>query len=134
MERERAISEDELQSQIELARREEQLVGQRGTNARREAEEAAAAGKIATEAEARRAQRLEEARAEGLRAVGGAEASAEAAKLAAYHDLPEAVLLGLSLKELAAKLPQINSLVLTSDLLAPVLAKLGAAPHEAAQS
>src|SRR5947208_2367345 len=37
VERERAIAENELASRIELARREEQLVEQRGTNARREA-------------------------------------------------------------------------------------------------
>ena len=54
VERERAISENEMQSQIELARREEELVGQRGANARRQAEEAAAADRIAIEAEARR--------------------------------------------------------------------------------
>jgi regulator of protease activity HflC (stomatin/prohibitin superfamily) len=127
VERERAISENELQSQIELARREEQLVGQRGTNARRAAEEDAAAGQIATQAEAMRAERLAESRAHGVRAVGEAEAAAEAAKLAAYRDLPEAVLFGLALRELAGNLPQINSLVLTPDLLAPVLARLGAA-------
>jgi regulator of protease activity HflC (stomatin/prohibitin superfamily) len=125
VERERAISENELQSQIELARREEELVGQRGTNTRREAEETAAAGQIATEAEAHRAQRLAEARAHGTRAIGEAEAANAAAKLAAYRDLPEAIMLGLALKELAANLPQINSLVLTPDLLAPVLARLG---------
>jgi hypothetical protein len=50
VERERAIGENELQTQIELARREEQLVSQRGANARREAEENAAAGAIAAEA------------------------------------------------------------------------------------
>jgi regulator of protease activity HflC (stomatin/prohibitin superfamily) len=127
VERERAISENELQSQIELARREEQLVGQRGTNARRGAEEDAAAGQIATEAEAQRAERISESRALGVRAVGEAQAAAEAAKLAAYRDLPEAILFGLALKELAGHLPQINSLVLTPDLLAPVLARLGAA-------
>ena len=127
VERERAISENELQSQIELARREEQLVGQRGTNARRGAEEDAAASQIATEAEAQRAERLAESRAHGVLAVGEAQAAAEAAKLAAYRDLPEAILFGLALKELTGHLPQINSLVLTPDLLAPVLARLGAA-------
>src|SRR5665213_2455984 len=127
VERERAISENELQSQIELARREEQLVGQRGTNARRGAEEDAAASQIATDAEAQRAERLAESRAHGVLAVGEAQAAAEAAKLAAYRDLPEAILFGLALKELAGHLPQINSLVLTPDLLAPVLARLGAA-------
>ncbi|RNM17589.1 SPFH domain-containing protein [Nocardioides pocheonensis] len=125
VERERAIGENELQTQIELARREEQLVAQRGANARREAEERAAANRIATEAEAQRAQRLAEAQAEGTRVTGLAEGDAEAARLAAYRDLPEAILLGLALKELASNLPSINSLVLTPDLLAPVLARLG---------
>jgi len=126
VERERAIGENELQTQIELARREEELVAQRGTNARREAEEVAAAGTIATEAEARRAERLAEAAAGATRMTGLAEGDAEAARLAVYRELPEAVLLGLAVKELAANLPNIESLVLTPDLLAPVLARLGA--------
>jgi regulator of protease activity HflC (stomatin/prohibitin superfamily) len=130
VERERAIGENELQTQIELARREEQLVTQRGANARREAEEAAAAGTIATDAEARRAERLAEANATATRVNGLAEGEAEAARLAAYRDLSETVLLGLALKELATNLPQIQSLVLTPDLLAPVLARLGGSAQE----
>jgi hypothetical protein len=55
-----------------------------------------------------------------------AEGEAEVARLAAYRDLPKAILLGLAVKELAANLPNINSLVLAPDLLAPVLARLGA--------
>lgn len=129
VERERAIGENELQTQIELARREEQLVAQRGANARREAEQAAAAGQIATEAEAQRAQRLAEARAEGTRLTGLAQGEAETARVAAYRDLPQSVLLALAVKELAANLPKIDNLVLTPDLIAPVLARLGAAGH-----
>lgn len=125
VERERAIGENELQTQIELARREEQLVAQRGANARKEAEEAAAAGTIATDAEARRAERLAEAEAGATRVTGLAQGDAEAARLAAYRDIPEAVLLGLAVKELAANLPHIESLVLTPDLLTPLLARLG---------
>jgi regulator of protease activity HflC (stomatin/prohibitin superfamily) len=124
VERERAIGENELQTQIELAHREEQLVAQRGANARREAEEAAAAGRIDTEAEAQRAQRLAEAHAEGTRVTGLAEGEAEAARLAAYRDLPQAVLIGLAVKDLAANLPKIDNLVLTPDLLAPLLTRL----------
>jgi regulator of protease activity HflC (stomatin/prohibitin superfamily) len=131
VERERAISENEMQNQIELARREEQLVTQRGANARREAEERAAAGQISTESEAAREQRLAEARAQGIRVMGEAEGSAETARLAAYRDLEEGVLLGLALRELASNLPKISNLILTPDLLAPVLAKL-AAPATAA--
>jgi len=126
VERERAIGENEMQTKIELARREEQLVTQRGANARRGAEEAAAAGRIATEAQAQRTQRLAEAKAASIRVTGNARGDAEAARLAAYRDLPEAVLLGLAVKELAANLPKIDNLVLTPDLLAPVLARLGA--------
>ncbi|WP_329221784.1 SPFH domain-containing protein [Streptomyces sp. NBC_01485] len=75
VERERAIAENELASQIELARREEQLVEQRGTNARREAEENAAADKVRAEAEATRTVRLAEA--EAARSVKLAEAEAQ---------------------------------------------------------
>ena len=132
VERERAISENEMQSQIELARREEQLVTQRGTNARRDAEEKAAAGQIDTQAEAARNQRLAEARAEGIRVVGDAEGSAEAARLGAYRDLQEGVLLGIALRELAGNLPKISNVILTPDLIAPVLARLATAGPGAA--
>ena len=132
VERERAISENELQSQIELARREEQLVTQRGTNARRQAEEAAAASAIETEAQASRERSLAEARADGTRAQGEAEAAGEAARVAAYRDLREATLLGLAIQDLAANLPRIQNLVLTPDLLAPVLARLATPATEPA--
>ncbi|RZU24065.1 SPFH domain-containing protein [Streptomyces sp. BK239] len=88
VERERTIAENELASKIELARREEQLVEQRGTNARREAEESAAADKVRAEAEATRTVRLAEAEAaravklseaEATRSVKLAEAEAERA-------------------------------------------------------
>jgi hypothetical protein len=126
VERERAIAENEMTNQIELARREEQLVTQRGTNARRQAEEAAAASAVETNAQAAREQRLAEARAEGTRALGEAKAAGEAARVAAYRDLPPASLLALAAKDLAGGLPQIGTLVLAPDLLAPLLARLTA--------
>jgi len=124
VERERAISENEMQSKIELARREEQLVAQRGANTRRQAEETAAADGIETEAQAVREQRLGAARAEAARALGEAHAAAEAARVDAYRDLTGATLLGLAAKELAGSLPAIGSLVLSPDLLTPLLARL----------
>ncbi|WP_300429550.1 SPFH domain-containing protein [uncultured Nocardioides sp.] len=126
VERERAIGENELQTQIELARREEQLVAQRGANARREAEENAVAGGVAAEAEARRTVTLAEARAEGTRLAGAAQGDAEAARVAAYQDVSETVLLALAVRELAANLPKIETLVLSPDLVSKALAKLGA--------
>lgn len=125
VERERAIGENELQTQIELARREEQLVAQRGANARREAEENAAAGAVANEAEARRTVTLAEARAEGTRLAGAAQGDAEAARVAAYRDVSESVLLALAVKDLAANLPKIETLVLSPDLVSKALAQLG---------
>lgn len=125
VERERAIGENELQTQIELARREEQLVAQRGANARRQAEEQAAAGTVATEAEARRTVALAEARAEGTRLAGAAHGDAEAARVDAYRDVSETVLLALAVKELAANLPRIETLVLSPDVVSTALAQLG---------
>jgi regulator of protease activity HflC (stomatin/prohibitin superfamily) len=132
VERERAIAENEMQSQIELARREEQLVAQRGANARRQAEDTAAASEIDTEAQASRELRLAQAGAEGTRAIGAAEAASEAARVAAYQGVPQATLLALAVKELAGNLPRIGSLVVSPDLLAPVLARLAAGPAAAA--
>lgn len=136
VQQERAIAENELQSKIELARREQQLVEQRGANTRRGAEldaeaqlvavrgEAERAGLTATaEAEADRVRA--EARATGARAVGLAEAEAEAARLAAYRDLPPAVLQALALKELAAHVPAIGELTVTPDLLGKLIGRLG---------
>ena len=125
VERERAIGENELQTKIELARREEELVARNGANERLRTQETWAADAIATEAQARRDVQLAEARAEATRLVGTAEADADAARLAAYRDLSDATMLGLALKELAANLPNIEHLVLTPDLLAPLLARLG---------
>jgi hypothetical protein len=127
VERERAISENEMQSQIELARREEQLVAQRGANGRRQAEETAAAGRIETEAQASREARIGEVRADATRSMGEANAAGEAASVAAYRDLPEHVLLNLAVKELAASIGNVDQLVLTPDLLAPLLARLATA-------
>jgi regulator of protease activity HflC (stomatin/prohibitin superfamily) len=126
VQQERAIAENELQNQIELARREEQLVVQRGANARRQAQETAAAAGIEAEAQAAREQRLTEARAAGTRAMGEAQAAGEAARMGAYREVPEAILLALAARELAGNLPQIGTLVLTPDLLAPLLARLTA--------
>lgn len=127
VEQERAIAENELQNQIELARREEHLVAQRGTNAQRQAEEAAAASRIEAAAQAERDQTLAEAKAAGTRALGEAAAAGEAARAAAYRDLPQATLLAIAANDLAKNLPQIGTLVLAPDLLTSLLSNLARA-------
>ncbi|MFF4243030.1 SPFH domain-containing protein [Streptomyces sp. NPDC001822] len=125
VERERAIAENELASRIELARREEQLVDQRGTNARREAEEKSAADGVRTEAEASRTVRLAAAEAEAARGTGAARAEAQAAWLRAHADVDPRTLHALAATRLAENLPRIDSLTLSPDVLTGMLARLG---------
>jgi hypothetical protein len=132
VERERAIAENELQNQIELARREEQLVEQQGQNERKRAAEQAAAGQIRAEASAGEQRLLADAQADATRAVGMAEADAEAARLAAYRELDAATILGLAAQELAGHLPAIGTLNLTPDVLTTLLGRLTAGTTVAA--
>lgn len=125
VERERAIAENELASRIELARREVQLVDQHGINARREAEESAAADAVRAEAEADRTVRLARAEAEAAREVGGARAQAQAAWLRVHADVDSSTLHALAIARLAENLPRIDSLTLSPDVVTGLLAKLG---------
>ncbi len=136
VERERAIAENELASQIELARREEQLVEQRGTNERRKAEEQAAADAVRAEAEAARTVRLADAEAtrsvrlsraeaEGARTVGEAKAEAQAAWLRVHAEVDVAVLRALTGTRLAENLPRVDSVTISPDVLTGLLSRLG---------
>ncbi|MFE3518442.1 SPFH domain-containing protein [Streptomyces sp. NPDC059166] len=124
VERERTIAENELASKIELARREEQLVDQRGTNARREAEEKSAADEVRTSAEAARTVRLARAEAEAAREVGAARAEAQAAWLTAHGGVTPGTLHALAATKFAENLPRIDSLTLSPDVLTGLLARL----------
>lgn len=146
VEKERAIQENELQNRIEITRRQEALVAQEGLNARRQAEEAAAAGRIAAEgkaqrsgieaeAEAARKRAQADAEAHATRVRGEAEAralalterarvDAEVARLAAYRDVPVGVLYGLAAQAFAQKLDRIEHLNLGEAALGPALERL----------
>lgn len=130
VEQERAIAENEMQNRIELARREQQLVEQKGSNDRRVAELDSVAKLVASQGAAERSrlvvetERLkEEARAEGVRAVGLASADAEAARLAAYREMPAEVLYAIALEKLAANPPEIGELTVTPDLLTKLIGR-----------
>jgi regulator of protease activity HflC (stomatin/prohibitin superfamily) len=126
VEQERAIAENELQNKIELARREQSLVEQHGANAQRKAELTAGAELTAAQGKAERERVLAGAKAEGVRVVGQAEGDAEAARLAAYRDLPGPVLHSLALRELAGRLPEIGQLTVTPDVVTGLLDRLRA--------
>lgn len=127
VEREAAIGENELTNQIELAKRQEQLIAQHGANAKREAEDAARADEVRVAAEAARKATVSAADAEATRVLGEAEADAESARLDAYREAGRDVMLALAARELALNLPSIEHLVITPDLLTGLLGRLTAA-------
>ena len=124
VEKERAIAENELQSRIELARREEQLITQHGANARQRATEAAEAGHIEAKGAALRSTIEAEARAAGLRLVEQVKIEAERERMEIHRELPPAVLFGLAAQKLATKLHRIDHLNLSPDTLGPLLTQL----------
>ena len=113
VERERAIAENELQSQIELARREEQLSpsgaptpGGRPRTRRPRAGSRPRRRRPGSERLAPRPGRTAPVRWARPRR------QARRASVAAYRDLPQPTLLALAAKDLAGSLPQIGTLVL----------------------
>jgi len=127
VERERQISENELASKIELASRTQQLVIQEGANARRQAEEKAAAELIASKAQGERLGIDAEARAASIRVTGEAEAARTAALMAGYSGIDTALLQALALRDLAQALPKmtLGDITIAPDLLSKALAGLG---------
>ena len=121
VDKERAIAENELANKIELARREKNLIAQEAENAGNRAQGLAEAQQIEAEAEATR-----------IRAVEGAKAETEKARLDVYRDLPPAVLYGLAARELAGKLTKIEHMNVTPDLLASLLGEFRGKPPLAA--
>jgi regulator of protease activity HflC (stomatin/prohibitin superfamily) len=146
VEKERAIAENELQNQIELAKRDEQLIAQRGANERRQASEKGAAMQIAAEAKAAQLRvdtaskadatlRLAAADAERVKLVDGANVDIERARwaaqlewetgrVAARREVPPHVLYGLAAQELASKLESIDHLSIGTEVLGPLLTRL----------
>ncbi|MBD5784974.1 SPFH domain-containing protein [Cellulosimicrobium terreum] len=124
VERERAISENELASKIALATRRESLVAQEGANARRESEEKAAAALVDARATAERAGLATASKAEQVRAVGAAEAAAEQARMEVYAQAGQGTLVALALRDAARSLPDVQNLTVTPDLLTGVLGAL----------
>jgi regulator of protease activity HflC (stomatin/prohibitin superfamily) len=124
VDKERAIQENALKNQIELAKREEQLIAQRGANTRQEATEKAEAERIASEAAAARAHIEGDAKAEGIRMVEGARVEVERARIATFQELPTSVMMGMAAQELAGKLKSIDHLNIGGGELGPMLQQL----------
>ena len=122
VDKERAIAENELSNQIELAGRQKELIAREDENARTRAAADAAAKKIAADSEAERIRVIEEAKTE-----------AEKQRVAVYSDLPAGVMMGLAAREFASKLKSVDHLNITPDLLSSLLGDvLGRVGREAA--
>jgi regulator of protease activity HflC (stomatin/prohibitin superfamily) len=110
VEKERAIAENEMQNQIELAKREEQLIAQRGSNAKRTAIDAADASKVRATSEAER-----------IAIVEGARADLERQRLEFIANVQPKTLMALAAREFAGKIENIEHLNITPDLLGTLL-------------
>lgn len=124
VQKERAIQENELQNRIELAKREELLINQKGQNEKRRTLEEAEARRIGAEAAAQRSKLESDANAESIRVVEEAKVNAEKERMEIYKELPPQVLLGLAAQELAGKLTNIEHLTISPELLGPLLTNL----------
>ena len=124
VEKERAIAENELQNRIELARREQQLITERGANDRKRASEKAEAERIGAEGRSRCAKIDAEAEAEALRMVEQVRLEGERERMNIHRELPPAVIFGLAAQELAGKLQRIDHLNLSPDAFGPMLGNL----------
>lgn len=124
VEKERAIAENELHNRIELARREEQLIAQRGTNQRRQATEVAEAQRIGIEAQAHGTRIEAQAQADALKMIEQVKLDAERTRMDIHRSLPPIVMFGLAAQQLAGKLERIDHLNLSPDVFGPLLGNL----------
>jgi regulator of protease activity HflC (stomatin/prohibitin superfamily) len=124
VEKERAIAENELANQIELARREEQLIAQRGQNEKKRMTDESEAKRIEAEAAAGNVKVNAGAQADSIRMLEEARVHAERERMEIYTALPPAALMGLAARELAGKLHSIEHLNLSPDLLGSLLERV----------
>lgn len=127
VEKERAIKENELNNQIELARKEQQLITQTGMNEITRVKQAAEAEQARVEAEIARATLQAVSYAETVvtrgegdtsarRAWEEMENAAEARRVELYKNAPTAVGIAMSIQELAGKVQTIQHLNITPEL------------------
>lgn len=135
VEKERAIKENELATEIQLARQQEALLEQQGANRRLEIQQEAEAQKLAAEAQVEReliaaeglSQRLaveSQARAEARQRELAVETATERQRVEIWRDAPSAVNLGFALQRFADKVQNIQHLNVTPDLLGDSLQRI----------
>lgn len=126
VEKERAIAENELNNQTELAARKAELIAREDANARAEAEALSAAEKITAEGAAAAKVIAAEAEATRIRAVEQAEAEMEKARMAALAQVHPQALYALAARDFASKLERIDSITVSPDMLAGLMQQVRA--------
>ena len=124
VEKERAIQENEMSTQIEMAKREETLIAQRGQNERKRASEQTESKRIEAEGAAANVRVNAAAQAESIRLLEEARVVAERERMEIHRTLPPAMLMGLAARELAGKLHTIEHLSLSPDGLSALLERV----------
>ena len=141
VENERAIKENELETEIELARRQEELIRQEGANTMLDVRQEAERLKFDIEAEVERntlsaegaAHQVRirtEAEAEAREKLLAVENEAEGRRVELWKDAPPSVTLGLALQQFADKVHTIEHLNLTPNLLGDLLQQMVLNPGE----
>lgn len=132
VEKERAIKENELATEIELAGRQEQLIQRQAQNKLLEMKSEADAQRAKTEGEAERSRIMAEAvarddkiradaQAAATRVLSEAELEGETRRVAMWAEAPAKVSLGLALQSFAGKVQSIQHLNLTPEILGDAL-------------
>jgi regulator of protease activity HflC (stomatin/prohibitin superfamily) len=132
VEKERAIKENELVTEIELAHQQEQLIKQQGSNqilqinSEAEAEKnrivaQTARQEIVAKAEARDTQIRAQGRAESKRLIAEADLDREKRRLEQLKSAPNSLIASLVMEKFAEKISTINHLNLSPDLFSDTL-------------
>lgn len=135
VEKERAIKENELATELELERRQQELIQKRGENKLLQAQSEATSQRVQAVAEIERGQLLAAAQADRTRLQAAAQAEAQAlldqqqaAAMAQRHQIwgqtPTAAATAMALSEVAGKLQSIGHLNITPELLSQSLTQL----------
>ena len=118
---ERAIQENELNNQIELAARERALIEKRGKNERRVTTQKAELENIAAQGQARDRETLARAEASSIEQVEGIRLDLESRRIKAYEELDPASLLALAANTLSENPPDIEHLQIGGEIFESLL-------------
>lgn len=135
VEKERAIKENELATQIELAKRQEALIEQNGANRLRDARLTADSEKervtadverqqLVADGNARATELVAAANANSARLMAEAKAEGDKMRVEVWQKAAGKVLVGLALQELATHIGKIEHLSITPDLFAAAFKNL----------